>query len=84
MSVDQESVRMPSENLNGDTNAIKREYIHPRGIIAIRKGGKLDPMTMTMPMAADSVRKRNWITWERRTLSRIIPESVHKLTLAKA
>jgi hypothetical protein len=56
---------MPSDSTNEDTNVMKREYIQPRGIIAIKKGGKLDPMTMIMPREDDSVRKTNWITWER-------------------
>jgi hypothetical protein len=47
---------------NEDTNAIKRVYSQPRGIIAIRKGGKLDPMTTSIPMEEHKVRATNWIT----------------------
>jgi hypothetical protein len=42
-----------------DTNAMKREYIQARGTMAMRKGGKLDPMTMTMPTEEERVRQRN-------------------------
>jgi hypothetical protein len=62
---------MPSEHTNEDTNVIKREYIQPRGIIAIRKGGKLDPMTTIIPQEEARVRKTNWITWEQLALSGI-------------
>jgi hypothetical protein len=53
---------------------MKREYIHPRGIIAIRKGGKLDPMTTIIPREEDRVRKTNWITWKWFALSRIVTQ----------
>jgi len=53
---------MPSDSTNEDTNVMKREYIQPRGMIAIRKGGKLDPMTTIMPREEARVRKTNWIT----------------------
>ena len=72
MSNAQAGVSIPSNSINDEaTNVIKREYIQPRGIIAIKKGGKLDPMTMTMPREEARVRKTNWITCERLDLSGI-------------
>ena len=57
--------------MNQDTNVMKREYIQPRGITAIKKGGKLNPMTIIMPMEAARVLKTNWITCERLKVSAI-------------
>jgi hypothetical protein len=39
-------------------------------MIAIKNGGKLDPMTITMPMEAVDVRTRNWITWGEESIQR--------------
>jgi hypothetical protein len=75
-------VSMPSDNTNDGTNVIKREYIQPSGIIAIRKGGKLDPMTMTIPKEEARVRKTNWMTWERLAVSGIANRLQYQLTLA--
>lgn len=61
---------------------MKREYIQARGINAIKKGGKLDPMTMIMPKEEARVRKTNWITLERLDLSGIATDYNTKLTLA--
>jgi len=54
-------------------------------MMAIKNGGKLDPMTMIMPTEEDNVRTRNWITWEERLiLSGITTKIEPILTLAKA
>ena len=61
------------------------EYIQPRGMMAIKNGGKLDPITMTMPTEEDKVRTRNWITWEERLILSGITTKIERiLTLAKA
>jgi hypothetical protein len=54
-------------------------------MMAIKNGGKLDPMTMTMPTEADNVRTRNWITWEAQLILSGIATKIERiLTLAKA
>jgi hypothetical protein len=70
------------EILNQDSDTIKRVYNQPRGITASRNGGKLDPMTTSIPTEEHNVRTTNWMTCEWYVLSGVVARLEHALTLA--